>query len=261
MKNKIELLKVEFYTVDAGWIRYKLTAGKQSFEDRFSEVFDPMPDLKHWLEAISIGVQQTSFQYDNEGNEIKFDFERVSWDSETLIISDAYEDKNVFIKVNIKRQQIIKAFYHGLLNFARSDKFQSNQWEVEYLKERLCKNLNMDEDSLIQQLTQLDRKELGDLLFNADPTYTISYPDANDKNQEFAMFVQDTINGENRITSDKKRIETRVEWNIPSNYNFGTREKKQKFVINCINEKTNGYGGMKINDFRSSIIEKYLEKE
>lgn len=260
-ENKIELLTVDFYEVDAGWLRYKLTVGQQSFEDRFSEVFDPLPDLKHWLEAISIGVQQTSFQYDNEGDDIKFDFERVSWDREVLTISEAYEDGKIFINANIERRQIIRAFYLGLLNFARSDKFQSNQWEIEYLKERLCKILDLDEVKLIQQLTVLDKEELGDLLFNADPTYIIAYPEANDKNEEFNMFVQDTMDKEKGILSERKRVETKAEWNIPNEYNFWSLEKKQKFVIECINEKTNGYGGMKINDFRSSIIEKYIDKE
>ena len=114
-KPKIEILTVDFYEVDMGWLYYKLIIGKQIFDNRFTTTFDPLPDFKHWLEAISIGVQQTSFGYDNEGDHIKFNFERVYWDRETLTI---YKNERVLIKANIDRQQIVKAFYLGLLTFA-----------------------------------------------------------------------------------------------------------------------------------------------
>lgn len=260
-KPKIEFLSVDFYEVDAGWLRYKLTIGQQTFDDSFSYAFDPLPDLKHWLEAISIGVQQASFQYDNEGNDIKFDFERVCWDREVLTISEAYENGKIFIKSNIDRHQIVKAFYLGLLNFASSDKFSSKEWEVEYMKERLCKILNIDEETLIEQLTYLGKKELGEILFNADPTYLVSFPEATDENEEFEMFLQDTIDKDKGISNKLKSVEKPVEWNIPKKYNFWTTDKKREFVIECINETTKGYDGMKIKDFRSSIIEKYLDEE
>ena len=260
-KPKIQLLTVNFYEAEAGWLRYKLTAGQQSFDDRFSHVFDPLPNLKHWLEAISIGVQQTSFRYDNEGNDIKFDFERVCWDKEVLAISEAYEDGQIFIKATIDRRQIVKAFYLGLLTFANSDKFVSKEWEVEYLKERLCKILKIDEETLIEQLTDLDKKELGEILFNANPTYYVSFPEATDKNEEWNMFLQDTIDKDTGTSNELKRVETPAEWNIPDEYNFWTTDKKREFVVKCINETTNGYDGMKIDDFRSAIIEKYLDEE
>ncbi len=260
-KPKIELLSVDFYEADAGWLRYKLTIGQHSFNDMFSHVFDPLPDLKHWLEAISIGVQQTSFQYDNEGDDIKFDFERVCWDREVLTISEAYENGEIFIKSNIDRRQVVKAFYLGLLTFANSDKFNSQEWEVEYLKERLCKILNIDEETLIEQLANLDKKELGEILFNVDPTYDVSFPEATDKNEEWNMFLQETIDKDRVVSNELKSVETPAEWDIPNEYNFWTIEKKREFVIECINETTNGYDGMKINDFRSSIIENYLDEE
>lgn len=260
-KPKIDLLTVDFYEAEAGWLRFKVIAGQQEFKGRFSEVFDPLLDFKHWLEAISIGVQQTSFEFDPEGDEIKFDFERVSWDRTVLTISETYADELILIKANIDRRQMVKAFYLGLLTFASSDKFVSKEWEVEYLKERLCKILKIDEETLIEQLADLDKKELGEILFNADPTYYVSFPEATDKNEEWNMFLQDTIDKDKGTSNELKRVETPAEWSIPDEYNFWTTDKKRGFVIECINETTNGYNGMKIDDFRSTIIEKYLDEE
>lgn len=259
-KPKIELLTVDFYEASAGWLYYNLTVGQQSFNNRFSYVWDPLPDLKYWLEAISIGVQQTSFQYDNEGDYIKFNIERICWDREVLTVSEAYEDGEIFINANIDRRQIVNAFYLGLLTFASSDKYSSKEWELEYLKERLCNNLGIDEETLIEQLVDLDNKELDELLFNADPLYYISFPEATDKNEEWNMFLQDTIDKDNGVTNELKSVETPIESNIPDEYNFWTTDKKREFIIECINETTHGYDGMKINDFRSSIIEKYLDE-
>ncbi len=223
-KIKIEVLKVEFYEIDAGWLSYKITTKKQSFKDSFSHIYDPVPDLKYWLEAICIGVQQTSFQYNNEGMNIKFDFEKTYYfGKEILTIKDINEDGETFIEANVDKQQMVKAFYFGLLDFVNSDKLSPRQWEAEYFKERLCKMLKLSEKALIQVLLGFDRKELGKLFSNADPEYG--------------------------------------EYDMPKGYNSWTMNKKQKFIIACANEAMPGYDGAKLNDFRSAIIEGYLEKE
>ncbi len=98
MNNKeTKLLNVEFHKAISGCLEYKITIGEQVFEDSFSDVFDPILDLKSWLEAISVGVEQTSFSYDNEGQEFKFDFQRVTWDKEIFVISELYAPKHFFM--------------------------------------------------------------------------------------------------------------------------------------------------------------------
>lgn len=258
---KIELLTVDFYEADVGWLFYKLTTGQQSFEDRFSDVYDPLPDLKHWLEAISIGVQQTSFKYDNEGNHIKYDFERVSWDREFLTISEAYKDGEVFIKANIDRQQMVKAFYLGLLNFANSDKYSPIDWEVVYLKERLCNALNLDEETLVALLVNFNKNQLGEILSMAEPRYLYSGPESDDRTEELNIFLQNIMDKDKGVSKEFKNVKTAIEWNIPDDYNFWATDKKREFVIECINERTDGFDGMKIDDFRSPIIEKYLSNK
>ena len=256
--KNIEHLTVNFYEVDAGWLRYKLTVGQQMFDGQFSHVFDPLMDFKHWLEAISIGVPQTSFQYNPEGNDIKFDFEHIAWDKDVLTILEPYKDGEVFIRATIDRQQIVKAFYLGLLTFATSDKFKSEEWEVEYLKERLTKMLDKDEETLIAELAELDKNELGELLFNSDPCYTVSFPSAKDKSEEMKLFIESSV--QSKELPDEHSMKRKAnEWNIPDDYNFWETDKKRNFVIECINETIQGYGGTKIDDFRSSIIENYLD--
>lgn len=217
-------------------------------------------DFKHWLEAISIGVMQSSFWFDPEGEEIMFNFKRESWDKEVLTISELYGNDKTFIKAEIDRRQIVKAFYLGLLNFAASDKFKSEEWEVEYLGERLCEIFNMDEESLIEQLIELDREKLSEVLFKADPSYTISFPTAKDKSEEMMLFIETSVQNK-ELPKEHTMKRTPNEWNIPEDYNFWSVYRKREYVIRCLNVETEGNSGTKIKDFRSSIIEEYLNSK
>lgn len=255
-----EEIIVNYYEVDGGWICFKVKAGEQIFDGRFSEVFDPLLDFKRWLEAIAIGVQQTSFEFDPEGNEILFDFKRVCWDREVFTIGEPYDDGVVFLKANVDRKQVVKAFYLGLVNFAKSDIYKPEEWEVEYVKERLCKALDISEDELAHQMLDMDRNELKKFLFNADPIYSISFPEAKDKNEEFNLFAKSVVEGEESVEGCEK-VETPMEWNIPSNYDYWSSEKKKELITECLNEKTEGFRGMKLSEFQSNLIGKYLYEE
>lgn len=251
---KNEKLIVKFYDVKAGWLSFQIKIGQQFFEGRFSSVFDPILDFKFWLEAIAIGVQQTSFRYNPEGNEIKFNFVKLAWNNEVLIIQDDSEDVEIYIQASIKRKQLVKAFYLGFLTFTNSVEFKSDEWEVEYMKEKLCKKLNLEEHNLIDTLIELDRLELIELFFIADPTYTISYPTAKSKEQELEFFVKDSIGEKTELDN----IQSKNEWSIPEDYNFWSTTKKIDYIHGCIQEPLSGFHGTKINDFRSKIIEEYL---
>lgn len=250
----IERLVVNFYEVEAGWLRFKLKIGEQFFDGQFSSVFDPILDFKYWLEAIAIGVQQTSFRYNPEGNEVEFNFKTVDWTKEILIIQDNFEEGEFFIKASIKRKQLVRAFYLGLLTFANSNEFKSNEWEIEYLEERLCKGLNIDKDNLLDTLINLNREELIKLFFNADPSFILSFPTAKNKVEELKLFIKESIGESNGIS-----ISNRNEWNIPEHYDFWSTSEKVDYINECIKEPTNGFHGTKIDEFRSNLIEKYLE--
>ncbi len=255
-----ELLTVNFYKIDAGWLYFKISIGRQTFDSVFSAVFDPMLDLKQWLEAISIGVQQASFTYNPEGTVIKFDFEKINNEKEVFTISDIYGDEKCIIKAEVDRGQIVKAFYLGLLNFARSDKFKSKEWEIEYMEERMCKLLKLNKLELIDYLIDMERAELIEILFQADPLYTVSYPSAKDKTEELKLFIENKIQG-GKLPDNHKSVEERDELDIPKDFNYWTKEKKITFINECLKYPTNGYHGTKIKDFRSKIIEGFLESK
>jgi len=116
-------LTVNFNKLHGGWIEFTIKYDEQFFDGQFSVVYNPLMDLKHWLEAIATGVQQTSFVYDREGAYIKFDFEQDYYDNQMkfTVSEPDNEDEQIFINCKTTRRKIIKDIYLGLLNFAASD--------------------------------------------------------------------------------------------------------------------------------------------
>lgn len=225
----IEDLQVDFYKVDSGYIFFKLAVGTQRFKGSFSEVWDPLLDFRHWLEAIAIGVQQTSFHFDPEGTSINFNLNRIACDNDVLIISElCAAPGQFFIKASVDRKQIVRAFYRGLLDFAKSDAFDHGEWEIETLADRLGKMLHLEYQALLGYLSGLRRVELVQLLDRADPPYD---------------GVPDTTGY------------------VSADYDGWAEAPKRAYLKNLLNAGIGSYRGMKISGFQSQIVEQYLEDE
>jgi len=128
---KLVALEIEFGETRNGLLYFTLTLGDQSVEMRFSDVFDPLPDLKRWLEAIVIGVRQCSFQWDAEGPDYKFDFERMTYERWGFTAGNTYldEGEEPAIRNWVDRRQLVTAFYRGFLEFEASPEFKRYEWE------------------------------------------------------------------------------------------------------------------------------------
>ena len=160
-----ENFEVEFYRTSAGWLDFRIKSGDKIFESCFSDVYDPLPDLKHWLEAISIGVQQASFIYDIEGEEIKVDLEDIKWGVDRLTISSV-TDEVIYVQSIVFRNQVVKAFYESIKSFAASGKYKKEEWEWQPGKRynKLSQKLNLEGSKLPEYLGQQNRSKLAELL-------------------------------------------------------------------------------------------------
>ena len=157
--------EVEFYRASAGWLDFRIKSGDKIFESCFSDVFDPLPDLKYWLEAVSIGVQQASFIYDIEGEEIKVDMEEIKWGVDQLTISSVTEEV-IYVQSIVFRNQVVRAFYESILSFAASGKYKKKEWEWQLGKRynKLSQKLNLEGSKLPEYLAKQNRSKLAELL-------------------------------------------------------------------------------------------------
>ena len=236
----LKKIEVDFYEVTAGWIFFHLIVGENIFDSVFSAVFDPLPELKDWLEDIALGKEHTSFSYDPEGKQYRFDYEYHQSDKVTFTISEAFGDGNVVMKANASRNQLVHAFYIGFLSFANSAKFHSEEWEIQFIQERLCKITELPETELMNKIVDLDRIELKKLLFQANPAHKI-------------VFTTTKTNNEAQMVPD--------EVDIPDDYDYWRQSQRADFIFDIINRfVTTGFCASRISEFRSAIIEQYLEK-
>ncbi len=256
--NETKLLKIDFESVQYGLMNFTLTLGEKSFETNFSDVYDPILNFKKWLEAISIGVEQCSFWYDPEGSETKFNFERISYDKEVFTISYYYDDDEIFLSNYVDRRQIVEAFYFGLLNFRNSPKFNKYQWEGNVFSEYLTNLLEIDFETLVSDLSELGRKQLNDWLYKVDPRHLNSASTEREET-DLAILLKAELSS-NKKTFNRKTDRSEIEWNIPLDYSNWNIDEKRKLVEECLSENCSWHGGTKIEDFKSKIIEDYINR-
>jgi hypothetical protein len=194
-----------------------------------SHVYDPLPDLKRWLEAIAINVEQTSFTFDNEGNFIKFDAQR-RYQSDKCQLSVIWEDdienkNNLEFQAEVERKQLVEAFYCSMINMFESDKYEPRQWEWKSMHQQLCQMLEMNYVQLVNHCLNISKQQFAELLSR----------------------------GRNNNTEPD-------DWNIPDNYDTLNIEEKKPIVYQMLNQvNVNPYDGTSKKDFQSEIIENYLE--
>jgi hypothetical protein len=252
-KTKIHNINMEFTKVKYGWIDFVIKVADITFKDRFSEVFDPLINYKNWLESIAIGAQQTSFNYDNEGNEIKFDFEQMTYERCEFRITEYYNSKRIFLKANVDRLQLVREFYNSLFSFYFSTSFNRKEWEIEYMSTKIRDFLKVDEEHLINIMINLNRTQMLNLLYFADPVYTSKTKDFNEKLDKNLESVLKTL--------EIKQIEQKdvpYFWTLSEDYDFWGNQKKTDFINKCLNQPAHGYKGTKIIECKSEIIERYI---
>lgn len=250
-------LKIDFKAVRYGLIFFTLTLGEKSFETNFSDVFDPILKFKNWLEAICIGVEQCSFSFDPEGNDVKFDFERVTYKREVFTVTDPYDKAEIFLSDKVDRKQLVEELYYGLLNFRDSPKFEKHQWEKELFADRLTSLLKIDHETLLTYLSRLGRKQLNDWLCKADPRHWSSTP-TKDEEADLAILLKREL-ADYEKTYNCKSDSSETWWSIPLDYSDWKIEDKRKLVEECLSENCSWNEGTNIADFKSKIIEDYLD--
>lgn len=133
--GKTEKVKVKFKNTCSSIIDVKIAAGNKHFESYFLLPFDPTTDYRNWLQAIAIGVYQTSFRFFPEWEEyIVFDF--TTEDNNTGFFTIyGFDSNKVFLNVLVGRRQLVNAFYNRTLEFINSQKDNPNSIDFEKSEE------------------------------------------------------------------------------------------------------------------------------
>lgn len=296
--ESVKTLNVDFEGTDFGWIYLILKIGGNSYRTRFSEVFDPLPNFKHWLEAICIGAQQCSFSFDTEGSDIKFNFESIGWDRELFTVSYDYREiDGFFLSDYVDRKQLVKVFYCGFLDFCNSPNFNKYQWENISYADFLTEWLELEYKTVLIGLLQFSGEELNKWLDKVNPQCRKDFFSERDKiewanelkvqtenwkitaNLESQKIFDDTSSNfvetgrcNIRIGEiiDNLDFDSDNEFAVRGIINYGRAPydydnwcfaEKKKFIEDYLSLNYSDCNGTKIADFKSKIIEDYLKQE
>ena len=239
-------LGIEFGPVRWGLFYFTLKLGEQTLETNFSDVFDPMLRLKHWLEAIAIGVEQCSFTFDPEGNDIRFTFEQVTYDRAEYRVTYAWSDSDLLLNGNVDRRQLVSAFYDGFLAYDASPEFDRYQWEVEPTWHVLSVKTGIDLEGLINKLLPYDRSELLSL-------------DTSLKRCDFPP--KSDIVGDQLEAWPSELPDSPALWSLEEDFDVLSTEGKREALRKALEKPyCCEQSGTSLNELHSPIIEEFLSR-
>lgn len=257
VKSDLPAVIVEYSNCEAGWITMKVSCGGQSVHIDLSHVFDPLPDLVHWLEAILTGVMECSFNIDEEGTWKKLSAQNNYDGSVSFEITELHSDIDANIQVRVERRQLVSAFYNELLAFYQSSEYDPEEWEAETLQDRLLESSGWSVDEVVHYLASINREKLEDVFFKLAPSYRVEWPAEKDTAAQFSYFVEHVLHPDDKEKQlGMKKVEEH--WEIDETYDQWDKARKIIYLTDYIQEKVPSYDGAKLQDLRSSRIEQYL---
>lgn len=164
---------VKFCDCDAGWILMRLAAGEHSLTVRLSHVFDPLPDMLAWLEAMTIGVEECGFRVDEEGAFVKFSARKQFCTSDpsrvytTIDVVPEYDVRP--IQITLPTRDLVAIFYRAFREFADSTAYVREQWEYISLEQKLLEQSGVTADAWIDSVIALEPRQLQKALWRFDP--------------------------------------------------------------------------------------------
>lgn len=136
----VETLEIDIQSCRNGWLDFVIKTDTQENIIHASAVFNIFPSLLSWLEAIVSGVQECSFDIDEEGNEKKLS--AIHHGNDTMLFKlqnyryNAEENKNYFedlIETEVETYNFVKTFYTAFTDFYQSDKYDKKTNDTAYL--------------------------------------------------------------------------------------------------------------------------------
>lgn len=152
--DRTYVLAADFYEVESGMLKFRLSMGTQSFEGSFADAVEPLLDFRHWLEAIAVGVQQCSFLYWEGGDAMRLSIERspMTVNADVSVFCLQEEVGDVLMLGHVYRRQLVEAFYKGFFALVRSEHFRQRQCHNTTLSEYLMEKMQLPEDGVLDRL-------------------------------------------------------------------------------------------------------------
>jgi hypothetical protein len=250
--------RIRFRDCDSGWIHFTVTVGTRTAEIRASELYDPFPDMLHWLEKIAAGRRRSAFVIDQEG--LKTQFVAIQKDADKMLfgVRDIDGNAEVHIRKLVDRRRLVYSFYRSFVRFARSKRYVEEQWASISLGDRLASALpQISPEKMPSELATLDRDKLRKLFFHVAPSYEVTFEGEKTASERIGRFVDLVLHPDSK-EAKKGVIETPTEWEIPADFDTWQISRRTEYLSQLLREPANSWSGYKLNTLSSPLVERYL---
>lgn len=262
-EQPIQDLSVKFGDCDVGWISMLLTSGGRSLRFRLSHIYDPLPDMLAWLEAITIGVEECGFRVDEEGAFVNFSaHKQLRADDQSRV----YTVLNVVPQYDVQPLQaimpttdMVAAFYRAFRTFADSPEYVREQWEYLTLEQAMYEQSGMTASAWIDSVISLESRQLQMALWRLDPQIVVnpeSWLDDIGTEAELMELTGKTISEAGGLP---------CYWPLPQElwgqYANKDEQAQRKFLEEYLPEPIGSWSGTPWRRMRSSLIENWLDSE
>lgn len=257
-------LLIKFGDCEYGWITMWLTVDSYTLTVGLSHIYDPLPDMLAWLEAIIIGVEECGFNIDEEGSIVKF-FARKEFNS--ILEPHLFTALNVMpnydvqpLQVTLPTRELVKIFYHAFRDFATSDSYVREHWEHITLKQVLHEQTGMTVEAWIDSVVLLDSRQVQKALWRLDRDITANEEDHSEDVGNEADLLE--LTGQTKAEVGGLPLY----WPLPHNL-WGLHAKKDEpaqraFLCECLSDTvTSSWDGCPWQKMRSLMIEEWLDTD
>lgn len=255
-------LTITFDGCEYGWIRMMLIADGQSLTLRLSHLYDPLPDMLAWLEAIVIGVEECGFRIDEEGSFVRFSAHKQlrAMHSVNIVLNVTLEYNGQHLQATLQKHDLVRIFYHAIRDFSTSAAYVSEHWEHRTLENVLREQMGMTAAEWVDSAVALAPRQLQMALWRIDPSI-IANP---------SEFAEDVGTEAELIELTGK---TKAEagglphyWPLPQEL-WGTYAKKNDqarcaYLEECLSyPMERSWNGTPWRKMRSMVVERWLDSE
>lgn len=244
--------RIRFHDCDAGWIHMDLAFGDFNVTINLSHIYEPLPSMLAWLESVVIGVEESSFEIDEEGSSVKFISRQIGNGVVQFKVVPSYEGDA--LDIEIPRRQLISAIYCSFVEFSESSEYKSREWERRTLADALQERGGLSPLQWMDSIVDLDRRGIQKAVWLLDQTRYVDN-DAARSTQIFATPAEILELTGSSADNDSLLIF----WPFEDWESVASRTERLKILEECLSERvSSSWDGCPWGSMRSSLIESWL---
>jgi hypothetical protein len=205
-----------------------------------------------WLEAVSTGVEQCSFEIDEEGSMVEFKAISRGSGNVHFQLEPSYESTK--LDLNLSARELVGAMYRAFVEFSESPDYKPQEWESYSLSDAVRDHTELTQLEWIDSMLTLNRRELQKAIWRLDRCTCVD----NEYARQSENFASDDEVLE--LTGKPAVAETLLSyWHCDSWEKLTSETEKTKFLLEALEERINSWDGLPWPRMRSVMLETWLQ--